>query len=155
MPGTWDIGANADGNCSIGGSEELDITAGNTFDVKCGDIAGSNIVVSPSGCTTTYYSSGPDKTNCPVNITLTASNAVYPTAHAMSISGYNDTGASIVSQSATAASTTTVTIPLPPGTGDQILVVRDSTTNAVLGAGLFRHGLVNGGGGCAPARQCP
>jgi hypothetical protein len=146
IPGSWDVAAAVDSNCSTGAnSGYVPIQGQSQINVVCGVIYGSYVVSSPSSCYYYYYEDTDTvNTNCPASITLTSSSAVFPTSHAMSVEAYDDTGtAQGSSSSISASSTTTITIPTPGysgssgSPGDNVIIVVDPSTNEIVGATLF------------------
>jgi hypothetical protein len=144
IPGVWDIAAKSDSNCSAGAnSGQVNLGSGGITTLNCGFLYAANIASSPDNCYQYYYQdTGLVDTNCPMNISLTTTSSLFPTAHAMTVSGYDDTGTAVISSSPTASSTTEVTIPTPGYNssgvvGYNVIVVTDPNTNEVLGATMF------------------
>jgi hypothetical protein len=140
IPANWSIGANdgeGDQTCQQGATWEGTLTTSGPI-ITCGDDSVGQVKVAPSICTTIInYNTGQiEENNCPSTIELTTP-VTMSTAHAMAVGTYDDSGASAASNSITASSSTTITVPLPPVIGNSVIVIVDPTTNKFVAAGFF------------------
>jgi len=145
VPAQWNIGA-TDANiqsqpCPGGAAWSGNLTAGpDGPQIICGSFSVGNVVASPLSCWTTIIENPlSETTNCPSTITLTIHGSVFPTSHAVTASVYNDSATEVSSANVTATSSTTLKIAVPSQSGTTAIVVRDPTTNQLLGAALFTH----------------
>jgi hypothetical protein len=149
IPGGWEISAAADSTCARGTSTgDITLNASGSTTLVCGLTNAANITPSLNSCYKQINTSNNAvTTNCPLDITLSANVATFPTAYAMSVGSYSDTGASSGSAaSITAGSTTSASIGTPGFnatgvSGVNIVVLRDSVSNGVLGATSFIYTL--------------
>ena len=141
VPGEWQIGIQADSECSSGASDVLTIgvsTENGAQLIPCGNITGGSATASPASCTQVVNNSGGQiSTNCPATVTLTLNTPGLPTSQALNVSDYNDAGTQEYSYAGNASSTTTITVPVPKVAGDSVLVIYNPQTEEVIGAALF------------------
>lgn len=161
MPADWEMSATEEvgtTDCQQGASWAGELTPGGGAQLVCGQMSSGSFVVSPASC----YTQINDETHppevvadtCPTTITLTSSVTSMPTAYAMTVGTYDDSGASEASSSITATSPTSVTVPTPTTLGASAIVVVDGTTNTVIGAGLFTRSQEIESEPCGHQKQC-
>jgi hypothetical protein len=141
IPATWNLAGLADVNCQSGGTWSGTITSSDETEITCGQWGLGSAIVSPTSCTTIVnYDTGQiEHNNCPSSVTLTfpAGTETFPTSHAMTVGTYDVTGTSESSDSITASSSTTISVPLPGEVGNSAIIVVDPSTNKIIGSGLF------------------
>lgn len=144
IPGDWQIGIEADQNCTQGAASQiLYLTPSTTYTptlVVCNSIASGSLIASPAFCTQTLNNATGVMTNdCPSTITLTSSRDVLPTTYALNVSDYSDAGTQRYSFTGNASNPSSIVVPVPPpsDSGQSVLVVYDPQTNAPVGAALF------------------
>ncbi len=142
IPGDWQVGIKPDANCLQGAATTvLYLGTSTTSDptmVVCGDIASGSATANPASCIETLNNStGVMTSNCPSTITLTIATDSLPTAHALNVSDYSDTGNQYYGFTGSASNTTTIVVPTPNVIGQSVLVIYDPQTNVPLGAALF------------------
>jgi hypothetical protein len=134
------VDASNDSTCPNGASDTDTPNVGGNTDLFCNQNNAVAVVASPSSCiTTTDTTTGQSNSNCPSTITLTAALPIFPTGYAINASSYTEAEALVVSNSITASSSTTITVPTPATTGFSAVVFTDPTTNLVLGAASFEN----------------
>jgi hypothetical protein len=132
------VDAPNDYTCPSGASDTLYPNVSGNADLYCGVLNAHAFIASPDTCTTTTDTgTGDITTDCPATITVTAENAELPTDHAMQASVYTEAGSLVVSNSITADSSTTITVPTPTTPGYSAVIVVDPNTNQILGAASF------------------
>jgi len=132
LPATWSVAAEADSNCSAGGSNDGSISNGGRIDVYCGSFDGEGTAASPASCTIIYVN-GVLEGGCSPYLTITTSSSVLPTSYALTAGWYTDDAASESSSSPTASSSTQITVPAPTSWGLSVITIVDPTTDEVLG----------------------
>lgn len=145
IPANWNIGATdveGDYTCPQGSSWEGTLTTTGPI-LTCGDDETGQVIVTPSDChfilnnTTGQI----EDDNCPSTVTLSIPSPVtMSTAYAMTVGAYDSIGDSEGSNSITASSPTSITVPAPTTPGANAILVVDPTTNQVIAAGLFTVG---------------
>ena len=108
IPGDWLIGIRPDTNCSQGAANQIlsltPSTKGDPTQIVCSDLTSGSATASPASCTETLNNStGVMTSNCPSTITLSITTDTLPTAHALNISDYSDTGTQYYSFSGNAS----------------------------------------------------
>lgn len=117
---------------------------GYVVDIPCGSNP-AGMIASPASCTYSYNTAtGKVVINtCPTTVTLTFpssnSSAALPTASALAVADYSDTGTNLAQSSITASSATSVNVPIPTTPGTTYLAVYSPTTNQLLGGAPFTY----------------
>jgi hypothetical protein len=138
LPATWSIGAKADSTCSAGASSGIiQVSVGVPVTLTCGQDYATDIVASPQYCTITVDQINGTSSDCPASITLTAQNSIFSTGYATTASSYDASGTLLRSDSITASSATTITVPTPSSAGFHALTFVNPTTNQIFGAAEF------------------
>lgn len=161
IPADWNIGATEEAgssDCPSGASWTGNLTAIQGAQIVCGSFDASSAIVTPSSCIYELNNTTGQviKNTCTFStITLSLpSPATLPTAHAMTVGTYDDVGNSVASNSITASSSTSITVPIPNVAGASAIVIVDPATNKVMGTGLFTRTVlvINP---CGSAKNCP
>ncbi len=155
MPADWNIGASDPygSTCPAGSTWYGNLTPIEGATLVCGQLSLGQVVVSPQQCTVLTGKGGViEGNNCPSTIRLTLPSPSLPTAHALAVGTYNDEGKSEASNSITASSSTSITVPTPTIYGNSAVVIVDPATNTVLGAGLFTKNVKSVI--CPPGESC-
>ncbi len=160
IPGDWQIGIEPDQNCPQGAATQvIYLTPSTTYTptlIVCNSIGSGSATASPATCTQTLNNStGVMTSNCPSTISLTIRSDSLPTAHALNISDYSETGIQQYSFSGSASNTTTIVIPTPSVVGQSVLVIFDPQTDVPLGAALFTiNQVIENPNPCGTKKSC-
>jgi hypothetical protein len=133
IPGYWTVAAEADSNCSSGGSNSGSVANPGRLDINCGGSDGTDTAVSPSSFTVIYVN-GVLQASPPPYLAATTTSSILPTSYALTTGWYSDEAASEGSSQNTASSTTQIRVPGPTSFGLNVITIVDPTTNQVLGA---------------------
>ncbi len=142
IPGYWQFGLLADSTCTTGASSGVIFVANIIPDddqsIPCEDGDAGDAVVSPASCDSIFNTeTGQTKTTCTSTVTLSTSPATMPTTYAVTVGAYDSFGDLEASNSITASSSTSITVPTPSSVGYSVITIIDPTTNSVVAAGLF------------------
>jgi hypothetical protein len=138
QPGVWRFYASGPTNSNCPSTSASFETLQNSSDGSTvGLVCGSNpagMVATPSSC---YVHEGSPYTNtCTGSVTLTfpppiSSTNSLPVATALSATNYDSSGDNVAQASVTAASSTSVVVPMPTAAGTSYLVVQDVSGNVI------------------------
>jgi hypothetical protein len=145
MPANWEIGATEEvgtTDCLVGATWYGNLTPASGAQLVCGQTSQGAFIPSPQSCSTevNYVTGQILENSCTSTITLSTAPGTMPTSYAMKVGTYNDEGDLNASNSISASSSSSITVPTPNIIGTSVIIVVDPTTNQVLGAGLFTRG---------------
>lgn len=151
LPADWDFQLYGDSYCPQGAQTGfLQVNSTEAVPVVCGQPS-SDLAANPMECEQRYTNGGNVlfSTTCPSSVPLTAVTNQLSTAHALDVSDYDQNANYLGGTSVMATSPTAISVPLPaiatdPNTGlpiansspgeQQFMIIRDPTTNDVVGS---------------------